>query len=468
MGMDIAQKHKELGEAPIGKLLWKFSLPGIVGMLVNSLYNVVDRIFIGNGVGSDAIGGLTVAFPLMIITMAVSMLVGVGASTLLSIKLGEHDHEAAEKLLGNGFVLLIIFGLLPTVVGLPFLEPLLVAFGASPDILSYAVDYTRIILIGNVAASVGFGMNNFVRAEGSPRIAMVTMVISALVNIVLDYVFIYPLGMGVAGAAWATVIAQLISAVWVLYFFTLHPGSTLRLAGPYFRLEWRLFKHIVAIGLAPCLMQLCQSLVILIINRRIGVYAGDLTGLYIAIIGVTNSIIGIFMMPLMGISQGVQPIIGYNYGAKQYARTREAILKAIISGVVISLVAYVAMFTVPEQLISIFNRSDTTLAHLGARVLIISNLLLPGVAFGVIGSQYFQAIGKAKTAIFLSLTRQCLFLIPAVYLMPLIWGLDGIFFAFVVSDGSAILLTCCFLGWEFHQMRKKGLLPSKRSQGGAK
>lgn len=462
MGMDIAQKHRELGEAPIGKLLWKFSLPGIVGMLVNSLYNIVDRIFIGNGVGSDAIGGLTVAFPLMIITMAVSMLVGVGASTLLSIRLGEHDHLAAQKLLGNGFMLLIIFGLLPTVVGLPFLEPMLVFFGATPDILAPAVDYTRIILIGNVVASVGFGMNNFIRSEGSPRMAMGTMIISALVNIVLDYVFIYPLGMGVAGAAWATVIAQAVSAVWVMYFFTIYKGSTLKLTKKYFRLEWRIFKSIVAIGLAPCLMQLCQSLVILIINRRIGVYAGDLTGLYIAIVGVTNSIIGIFMMPLMGISQGVQPIIGYNFGAKQYERTRETIIKAIAFGAGISMVAYVAMFTVPEQLISIFNRSDETLAHLGARVLIISNLLLPGVAFGVIGSQYFQAIGKAKTAIFLSLTRQCIFLVPAVYIMPLFWGLDGIFYAFVVSDGSAILLTCVFLWWEFRQMRKKGLLPSKK------
>ena len=458
MAVDLAQKHKELGEAPIGRLLWKFSLPGIVGMLVNSLYNIVDRIFIGNGVNSEAIGGLTVAFPLMVITMAVSMLVGVGASTLLSIRLGEHDHEAAEKLLGNGYILLIIFGLLPTVVGLPFLRPLLVMFGATPDILEYAVDYTWVILIGNVGASVGFGMNNFVRAEGSPRMAMVTMLISAIVNIVLDYIFIFPLGMGVAGAAWATIIAQAISALWVLYFFTLYRGSTLKLKKAYFRLEGRLFKQIVTIGLAPCLMQLCQSLVILIINRRVGVYAGELSGLYIAIIGVTNSIIGIFMMPLMGISQGVQPIIGYNYGAKQYARTREAILKAIASGVVISLVAYVAMFTIPEQLVSIFNRSDTSLAQLGARVLIISNLLLPGVAFGVIGSQYFQAVGKAKMAIFLSLTRQCLFLLPAVYIMPLFFGLDGIFFAFVVSDGSAILLTCICLWWEFHQMKRKGLL----------
>lgn len=224
LAVDLAQKHKELGEAPIGRLLWKFSMPGIVGMLVNSLYNIVDRIFIGNGVNSEAIGGLTVAFPLMIITMAVSMLVGVGASTLLSIRLGEHDHEAAEKLLGNGFILLIIFGLLPTVIGLPFLRPLLILFGATPDILSYAVDYTWVILIGNVGASVGFGMNNFVRAEGSPRMAMVTMLISALLNIVLDYIFIFPLGMGVAGAAWATIIAQAVSALWVLYFFTLFPG----------------------------------------------------------------------------------------------------------------------------------------------------------------------------------------------------------------------------------------------------
>ncbi len=456
--MDIAQKHKELGEEPINKLLWKFSLPGIVGMLVNSLYNIVDRIFIGNGVNSDAIGGLTVAFPLMIITMAISMLFGVGASTLMSIKLGEHNHEAAEKLLGQGFILLIIAGLIPTVIGLPFLEKLLILFGAIDGILQPAIDYTFIILLGNVAASVGFGMNNFVRAEGSPQIAMITMLISALINIALDYIFIFPLQMGVAGAAWATVIAQVASAIWVLYFFTLHPKTTLHLKKQYFKLNFSLVKRIVTIGLAPCLMQLCQSMLILIINHRIIAYADDLSGLYITIVGVTNSIIGVFMMPIMGISQGSQPIIGYNFGAKQYERAKETVVKAIIAGVLVAMVAYIAMFTVPEQLVSIFNRGDKSLATLGARVLIISNLLLPGVAFGVIGGQYFQAVGKAKTAIFLSLTRQCIFLIPAVYIMPLFFQLDGVFYAFVVSDGSAILLTCCFLWWEFRTMKKKGLL----------
>ena len=456
--MDIAQKHQELGEEKIGKLLWKFSLPGIVGMLVNSLYNIVDRIFIGNGVGSAAIGGLTVAFPLMIITMAISMLVGVGASTLISIRLGEHNKEGAEKLLGHGFVLLFIMGLIPTLIGIPFLEKLLILFGATPDILSYGLEYTRIILIGNLAASIGFGMNNFIRSEGSPKIAMITMLISALVNIVLDYIFIFPLQLGVAGAAWATVIAQVVSAVWVLYFFIFSKKSTMHLKKENLKIEISLVKRIMAIGLAPCLMQLCQSLVILVINKSIVAYAAGEAGFYISIIGITNSIISVFMMPLMGISQGVQPIIGYNYGAKQYERTKEAIIKAIVSGVVISSVAYLAMFTIPEQLVSIFNKGDMALAEAGARVLIISNLLLPGVAFGIIGSQYFQAIGKAKMAILLSLTRQCLFLIPAVILLPLFLGLDGVFYAFVVSDGSAILLTWVCLWHEFRQMRKKGLI----------
>lgn len=458
--MDIAQKHKELGEEPIGKLLWKFSLPGIVGMLVNSLYNVVDRIFIGNGVNSDAIGGLTVAFPLMIITMAISMLFGVGVSSLMSIKLGEHNKEAAEKLLGHGFVLLILAGIIPTIIGLPLLEPLLVLFGARGNILQPAIEYTYIILIGNVGASIGFGMNNFIRAEGSPKMAMVTMLISAIINIVLDYIFIFPLQMGVAGAALATIIAQAVSAVWVLYFFIGYPKATLRLKKQYFKLQLSLVKRITAIGMAPFLLQLCQSLLIVIINHSINIYAANEleAGLYITIIGVTNSIIGIFMMPIMGISQGVQPIIGYNFGAKQYERTKETVVKAIIAGVAIAMVAYIAMFTVPEQLISIFNRSDEALAKIGARVMIISNLLLPGVAFGVIGGQYFQAIGKAKMAILLSLTRQFLFLIPAVIIMPIFLGLDGVFYAFVVSDGSAILLTCCCLGWEFRQLRKKGLL----------
>lgn len=455
---NMAAKHQELGTGNITKLLWKFSLPGIVGMLVNSLYNIVDRMFIGNGVNTDALGGLTIAFPIMIISMSISMLVGVGSGTLISIRLGEQDRAGAEKLLGHGFILLTLFAIASTVLGLIVLKPMLILFGATPDILGYGMDYTRIILLGGIFSSIGFGMNGFIRAEGSPRIAMITMLISAVVNIILDYIFIFPLQMGVAGAAWATVLAQAISAVWVLAYFTLNPKCTLKLKKENFKLEAKLVKRILILGLAPFAMNLCQSFMMLVINRSIVHYGADIgVGLVIAALGVTNSIMSVFMMPIMGISQGAQPIIGYNYGAKQYDRVKEVTIKAIIFAVLISSIAYIAMFTIPDVLISVFNKNDPTLVTIGVPILIVSNLLLPGVAFGVVGGQYFQAVGKAKMAIILSLTRQCIFLLPAIMIMPIFFGLYGVFFAFVVSDGAAIILTTACLLREFKLLKNKSV-----------
>ena len=365
LAVDLAQKHKELGEAPIGRLLWKFSLPGIVGMLVNSLYNIVDRIFIGNGVNSEAIGGLTVAFPLMIITMAVSMLVGVGASTLLSIRLGEHEHEAAEKLLGNGFILLIIFGLLPTVVGLPLLEPMLVLFGATPDILGYAVDYTRIILIGNVGASVGFGMNNFVRAEGSPRMAMVAMLISALLNIVLDYIFIFPLGMGVAGAAVATVIAQGVSVVLcILYVMArvriLIPGRKHLDVGR--KLYWDLFSQSISMGLMSSIVSAGSVILQYGINGL-----GTLT---IAGHTAARKLFAFTDMPLIAMANAASTFVSQNYGAGQPERIRKGMREIYLYSLVVMVVTVLLMQVSAEWLVRMVSGSSEALVlENGARYL---------------------------------------------------------------------------------------------------
>ncbi|AOY74929.1 MATE family efflux transporter [Clostridium formicaceticum] len=430
-------QSKQLGEEKVLKLLLKFSIPAIIGMLVNALYNVVDRIFIGNGVGSLGIAGITIGFPIMLFIMACGMLIGLGANALISIKLGEGKKEEAERILGNALVLLIGISLAISIVGSIFLEPLLKIFGASEAVLPYAREYLQIILWGAVFQSIGFGMNNFIRAEGNPKIAMYTMLIGALLNTALDPLFIFVFNWGIRGAALATIISQAVSSVWVLYHF-LGGRSTLKIRAANLKLHIPTVNKIAALGSAPFAMQIAASFLNVLMNRALTTYGGDVA---ISGMGVITSIITLILMPIFGINQGVQPIIGYNYGACKFDRVKEALKLGILGATIIVMIGFVGTRLFPEQMVAFFNREDAELIAFGTRAIKIFMVFLPIIGFQVVSASYFQAIGKPKQAAFLTLSRQVIFLIPALLILPKIFGLDGVLMAGPLADLLSSILT---------------------------
>lgn len=437
-----------LGHEKVYKLLLRFSIPGIVGMLVNALYNIIDRIFIGNGVGSLAIAGLTVAFPVMNVAMAFSMLIGVGATSLISIRLGEQKKEEAELILGNAFSLFILISVAFSLVSLLFIGPMLRLLGASPEVLPYAANYLRIILWGNVLMSVGFGMNNFIRAEGNPKTAMLTMIIGALTNVILDYLFVIIFNWGVEGAAFATIISQGVSAAWVLFYFLKNKG-TLKLKRKNFSLKFSTTIAILSIGSAPFAMQLASSLFNAIINTNLNTYGGPVA---IASMGIISSICMLVLMPVFGINQGAQPIIGYNYGAKQYNRVKTTLKLAALAATVIVNISNLVIQLYPAQIIAFFDPHDQELIAFGSEAVKIFLAMFPLVGAQIVGAYFFQCIGKPKQAMFLSLSRQVLVLIPLVVLLPKFYGLKGIFYAGPASDFVAFLLTSTLLFLELRKM----------------
>lgn len=438
------ERKKLLGEEPIKKLLIRFSLPAITGMVVNALYNVVDRIFIGLGVGDLAIGGLFISSPISLIIMAFSMLIGIGGNTLVSIKLGQNKKEEAERVTGNSFILLILVSLLITIFGLMFLEPLLNLFGASSSNFQYAYDYMKIILIGAAFQAIGLGMNNFIRGEGSPTIAMKTMLIGAISNTILDPIFIFGFKMGVSGAALATIISQALSALWVMkYFFG--GNSMLTIKKDYLKPKLDITKKIIAIGLGPFSMQLAGSMVTVLLNNSLKNYGGDLANSSMAVI---NSVSMMVMMPVFGINQGAQPIIGFNYGAEKYDRVKQTLKYAIIGATCITTVGFVLTQLFPVPLYKMFISKGGNLgeiARIGVPGMRIYLAMFPIVGIQVVSSNYFQAIGKPKHAMLLSLSRQVLVLIPALIILPKIYGLTGVWLAGPLSDLIASIITVYFV-----------------------
>lgn len=431
---------KMLAEEDIGKLLMKFSIPAIIGMMVNALYNIVDRIFIGQGVGNLAIGGIFVGYPISLILMAFSMLIGIGGNTVVSIRLGEKKKDEAEKILGNSFILLVGISVIISILGLLLLEPLLRAFGASETILPYAVDYMKIILIGAPLQAIGFGMNNFIRGEGSPKIAMITMLIGAILNTILDPIFIFIFDMGIKGAALATIISQGVSAIWVMKYF-IGNTSILRIRKQNLKLRTDIVKNIVTIGFAPFSMQLAASMVTVLLNNNLKNYGGDVAT---SSMGVIQSISMMVLMPIFGINQGSQPIIGFNYGAKNYDRVKKTLKLAIMGATVISLVGFILTQAFPKQIIKIFISDEQELAEIlnvAVKGLRIYLAMLPIIGFQIVSSNYFQATGKPKHAMLLSLSRQVLILIPALLIFPKLFELTGVWMAAPVSDLIASIIT---------------------------
>lgn len=438
------ERRKLLGEEAVGKLLFKFSLPAITGMIVNALYNVVDRIFIGKGVGELAIGGIFITMPLSLILMAFSMLIGIGGNTLVSIKLGQSKKEEADKVAGNSFVLLALISLSISIIGLIFLKPLLNLFGASPSNYQYAYDYMKIILIGAPLQAIGFGMNNFIRGEGSPTIAMKTMLIGAITNTVLDPIFIFIFNMGVKGAALATIISQGLSAAWVLmYFFT--GKSMLTVKKEYLKLKTSIIKDILAIGVSPFSMQLAGSMVTVLLNNSLKTYGGELANSSMAVI---NSIAMLVMMPVFGINQGSQPIIGFNYGAKSYDRVKETLKYAAIAATSITTLGFILTQFFPVLLYKLFISAEGNIAEIsriGVPGMRIYLAMFPIIGFQVVSANYFQATGKPKHAMLLSLSRQVLILIPALLILPRIFGLTGVWLAGPIADFISSVITGFFV-----------------------
>ncbi|HHX50296.1 MAG TPA: MATE family efflux transporter [Clostridia bacterium] len=453
-------RSEQMRNQNIGTLLWNFSLPAIVGMMVNSLYNIVDRIFLGRGVGSIAIAATTVAFPVMIILMAVSVLIGIGATALISIRLGEQKIEEAEKTAGNAMAMLILLPVIFTLIFLTFTDPILTAFGASETVFPYARDFLRIIMLGSAFGSISMGMNNFIRAEGNPRRAMSTQILGAVINVILNYIFIFKMGWGIKSSALATVIAQFISAVWVLsYFFTGRSLVKIRLKNlvP----EFSTLLKIMTIGFAPFAMHITNSIQQLILNKTLMAYGGDIA---LSAVGIMMSIATLLFMPILGLGQGAQPIIGYNYGARQYDRVKETLRVAVIAATCIALVGYLVLRLWPIQIIGLFSRNDMELIELTSHAMGIYLALLPIIGFQIICSGYFQAVGKALQSTILGLSRQVLIFIPLLLILPRFWGIEGVWRTAPIADALSITLTATLIHLE---MKKLGKEPADPELEGA-
>ena len=446
------QKH--LGDAPIGKLLLQYSIPAIIGMVVNALYNIVDRMFIGNipDIGSLAITGVGITMPIMTIVLAFGMLIGIGTTANISLNLGKGNRTTAEKLLGNAFTLSIIVGLAIAITGTIFANPILNLFGASENTLFYAKEYIGIILLGCTFNILSFALNSTVRADGNPKMSSITMVIGCGANIILDYLFIFVLNLGVKGAALATIISQAITFFIILYYYTTG-NSNLKLKIENFKLKKHLVTMTFAIGIAPFATQIATSLVQVIANNALKTYGSDLA---IGAMTIISSLNIIFMMPIFGINQGCQPIIGFNYGAKKYERAKEAFKYATIAACVICIIGFISIQCFPTQIISLFNNDPelTTLAIKGIRIYL---LMMPVVGINIVATSYYQSIGKAKISMFVSLLRQVILLIPFTIILPKFIGLDGVWAAGACADSLSVIITLILLKKEFKQLDKMQL-----------
>lgn len=440
--------ENELGHEKITTLLLKFSIPAIVGMLVTSFYNIIDRMFIGHipDVGNLAITGIGVTMPISTIILGFGMLVGVGTAANISLKMGQGRKDEAEKILGNAFSLIIIISLIITIVGLYFGKDILYLFGASESTIGYAQDYMKIIYIGTVFNMLSFGLNHSIRASGSPNIAMASMLIGAVTNIILDPIFIFVLGMGVKGGAIATVIAQICSAIWGISFF-IGGKANIRARFKNLKLQKKYILNIFAIGVSPFSMQIAASVVQVISNNALKTYGGDLA---IGAMTIINSVSMVIMMPIFGLNQGVQPIVGFNYGAKKYERVKEAIKYPQRIAFIIGAIGVLTIEIFPAILVKAFN-SDPQLMEMTKQGMRIFLCMLFIVGPQVIKTNYFSCIGKAKHSMFLSLLRQVLLLIPALIILPKKFGLVGVWLAGPVSDFISVLIT----GYMFNREMKK-------------
>ena len=418
----------------------RYAVPAIIAMTASSLYNMVDSIFIGQGVGAMAISGLAITFPLMNLSTAFGAGVGVGASSLLSVKLGQKDYGAAQNILGNTVMLNIITGISFSIISLLFLEPILMFFGASAQTLPYAKDYMEIILCGNVITHLYFGLNALQRAAGKPQLSMYMTIFTVILNAILDPIFIWPLGLGIRGAAYATVLSQLFALIWQVVMFS-NKAEFIHFKRGIYRLKSQLVKNIIGIGMSPFSMNVCACFVVIIINNSLVDHGGDMAvGAY----GIINRIAFIFVMITIGVNQGMQPIAGYNYGAMKFDRMMRVLKYAVICGTCVTTVGFIVGQFFPEQCVRLFT-SDETLISLSVHAMRLTTVSFPIIGFQMVVANFFQSIGKAKVSVFLSLSRQLVFLIPMLLVLPTLYGVDGVWYSMPVADTISALVTAIIM-----------------------
>ncbi len=438
-----------LGTEDIRKLLMRYAIPAIIAMTAASLYNMMDSIFIGHGVGPLAIAGLAITFPFINLAAAFGSLVGVGASTLVSVKMGQKDLKSAEAVLGNVLLLNITIGLLFMVVCLIFLEPILYFFGASEDTLPYARDYMKVILYGNLITHIYMGLNEVMRASGYPQRAMAATLFAVAINGVLNALFIFVFDMGIRGAALGTICAQFLALLGVLVHF-ISRKSYIRFQRGIFHVKWHIVWSMLAIGLSPFLMNICSCLVVMLVNNGLKTHGGDM---YIGAYGIINRVVFLFIMIVMGFNQGMQPIAGYNFGARQSGRVIQILKYTILCGTTVTTLGFLICQIFPRTIIRFFTTDEGLigLAEHGMRLIL---LMLPVIGFQMVSTSFFQSIGMAGKAIFLSLTRQLIFLVPCLFILPHYWGPDGVWGSFPVADALSTITTGLMLGWQMKKFKR--------------
>lgn len=443
--MSTTRKPTELGTEKIGKLLYQYSLPAIIAMTAASLYHITDSIFIGHGVGALAISGLAITFPFMNLASAVGSLVGSGAATLLSIRMGQKDYDSANTILGNVITLNLTLGILFSVVSLIFIDPILLFFGASEVTLPYAKDFMTVILIGNVVTHLYMGLNGLLRSMGRPEKAMLATIMTVVINLILNPLFIFVFKWGIQGSALATVTSQIIMFVWQMRFFS-NKSNFIHFKRGTFKLQGKIVKEMLAIGMSPFMMNAAATVIVIVINQGLIRTGGDLAvGAY----GIVNRIAFLFAMIVMGFNQGMQPIAGYNYGAALYARVDEVLRKTIIRATIVTTVGFLIAELFPHAVVSIFT-TDEELVNIAANGMRIIFLGYPIVGFQMVTANFFQSIGMPGKSIFMSLSRQLLFLLPCLLIFPYFWGINGVWFSMPVSDAISSIVAAIML---FRQLR---------------
>ncbi len=450
--MDNKQQALELGQKPVGALLWQYALPAIVAMTASSLYNIIDRASIGQVVGADAINGLTVTFPFMNLSAAFGAAVGEGASTCISVRLGQRDYRTAEHLLGNTITLNLVVGLLFMLVSFIFLDPILRFFGASDVTLPYAREFMEVILAGNMVTHMYFGMNAVLRASGKPRHAMYATLFTVGCNIVLVIAFVWWFRWGIRGAALATIVSQTLAMSWQMWVFA-NPKELLHLRKGIYGLQPELVRNILSIGISPFLMNATACIIVIFMNRQFLHYGGDMAvGAY----GIANTMGMFFFMFVIGITQGMQPIVGYNYGARQYDRMMRCLWLAVLAATAVMTAGWLLAICFPRAMARIFT-TDATQIALAAEGIRLNMVLFPLIGFQAVVTNFFQCIGRVRISIFLSLSRQLLFLLPLVLFLPTVWGLKGVWYSLPASDGIAALITAVII-WNYMRVFKSSSL----------
>lgn len=445
----MESQRKQILSGNLRLLLLKFSLPGIMGMVISALYNFVDTIFVGNGVGSLAIAALTIVLPVQIFMLAIGLMIGVGASSVISRALGRNNKNTAKKAFGNALILNVLINTILMIIAFIYIDKILGFFGASSNVLPYARDYLSIILFGFVFFSFSLASNHIIRAEGRPRAAIYTVIIGALLNIILDPVFIFVLEMGVKGVAVATIISQFCSSVYVI-LYSIYGKSIYRPRLFMFKPDRYMIKDILFIGFPSFLMAIIDSVIFLIYNRAILYYGNDL---YIAVAGITFRIIDLAVMPILGISYGFSTIASFNYGARLYTRVKRVFREAVLWTTGISMAGFIATMFFPRQLLNLFS-NDPGLINIGVLPMRFIVVLMPILGFLIVGGVIFQAIGKPVPAFIIQFSRQIIFLIPAIFILPIFFGLNGVMLSWPVSDFLSFLVTIAFIIQEMRLLNR--------------